>query len=289
MNCLNCDSTNFENKKVRLSTAYAGEAFEVVVPAFVCKKCKEPLMDSKQMNVLRQTAADTYREKHQLLKSHDIVKLRKKLRMSQRQFATYLGIGEASIKRWETYYVQEVAMDEHIRLKCDKEFAEKNVLDVSLATQVQGELTGNRSFSWERFSNATLALVSTCKSPLFINKALFYLDFKHFEKHGVSITGSTYAKLDYGPCPDNYRMLFKKMFEDGLIKESKGHDLVALRKPDMSVFDDNEIETFNFINNLSKKDAGKNLYNLSHEEDAYTKSSMWNQISYKHAKKLKLK
>ncbi len=63
MNCLNCDSTNFENKKIRLDTAFAGETFEVVVPAFVCKKCKESLMDSKQMNVLRQTVADVYKEK----------------------------------------------------------------------------------------------------------------------------------------------------------------------------------------------------------------------------------
>jgi hypothetical protein len=44
--------------------------------------------------------------------------------MSQTAFASYLKVGEASIKRWETYYVQDVVQDDHIRLKCDEAYAE---------------------------------------------------------------------------------------------------------------------------------------------------------------------
>lgn len=61
MKCLNCDGTDFEKKSIRIDTEYAGEALEVVALAHVCKKCHEPLMDSKQMNVLRQAAADKYK------------------------------------------------------------------------------------------------------------------------------------------------------------------------------------------------------------------------------------
>jgi putative zinc finger/helix-turn-helix YgiT family protein len=288
MKCLNCDSTTFTQKKVNIKTEYSDESLEVVVPAHVCQVCAEPLMDSAQMNVLRQAAADQYRDNHDLLNSKKIVGLRKKLNMSQRVFAEYLGVGEASIKRWETYFAQENAMDEHIRLKCDKEFAEKNAFDVAMATQVADEFSGNREFSWDRFTNAVLALIESCKSPLYINKALFYLDFLHFKNHEISITGSSYAKLEYGPCPDDYKVLFKKMLEDGFIKESKGHELVAIQKAKLDIFDDSERETLAEIIKLTKKDSGKKLYNLSHEEDAYTKSSMWNVVSYNYAKKLKI-
>lgn len=288
MKCLNCDGTNFIEKNINIKTKYTDESLEVIVPAHICKHCGDTLMDSDQMNVLRQAAADKYRDIHGLLTSKKISELRKKMDMSQRQFAEYLGVGEASIKRWETYYAQEVAMDEHIRLKCDKEFAEKNAFDVAMATQSIDEFSGNREFSWDRFVNAVLALIESCKSPLYINKALFYLDFLHYKNYGKSITGSNYAKLEYGPCPNDYKLLFKKMLEDGLIKESKGHELIAIKEVGADIFDDSERETLAEIIKLTKKDSGKRLYNLSHEEDAYTKNSMWNVVSYKYAKKLKI-
>ncbi len=288
MKCLNCDSTAFAQKKIGIKTKYIDETLDVVVPAYVCKHCSEPIMDSGQMNVLRQAAADKYRDDHGLLNSQKIIAIRKNMEMSQRQFAQYLGVGDASIKRWETYFAQEAAMDEHIRLKCDKEFAQKNAFDVSVATQTVDQFSGNREFSWERFSNVVLALIESCKSPLYINKALFYLDFLHFKKNGIGITGSRYAKLEYGPCPDDYKILFKKIVEEGLIHESKGHELIANVKVNFDIFDDSEKETLNKIIKLTKKDSGKRLYNLSHEEEAYTKSSMWSVVSYSYAKKLKI-
>jgi putative zinc finger/helix-turn-helix YgiT family protein len=288
MKCLNCDGAVFEQKKIGIKTKYIDEILEVVVPANVCKHCSEPLMDSDQMNVLRQAAADKYRDNRGLLNSQKIIALRKKLEMSQRQFAQYLGVGDASIKRWETYFSQEAAMDEHIRLKCDKEFAEKNAFDVSVATQIVDQFSGHREFSWERFSNAVLALIESCKSPLYINKALFYLDFLHFKKNGIGLTGSKYAKLEYGPCPDDYKILFKRMVEEDLISESKGHELIANKKVNFDIFGDAEKETIHEIIKLTKRDSGKRLYNLSHEEEAYTKSSMWSVVSYSFAKKLKI-
>ncbi len=288
MKCLNCDGIAFEQKKIGVKTKYLDETLEVVVPAYVCKHCSEPLMDSDQMNILRQAAADKYRDNHGLLNSQKIVSLRRNMDMSQREFAQYLGVGDASIKRWETYFAQEAAMDEHIRLKCDKEFAQKNAFDVSVATQAVDQFSGNREFSWERFSNVVLVLIESCKSPLYINKALFYLDFLHFKKNGIGITGSSYAKLEYGPCPDDYKILFKRMVEEGLIRESKGHELIANGKVNFDIFDDSEKETLNEIIKLTKKDSGKRLYNLSHGEEAYTKSSMWSVVSYSYAKKLKI-
>ena len=78
------------------------------------------------------------------------------------------------------------------------------------------------------------------------------------------------------------------MVEEELIHESKGHELIANRKVNFDIFDDSEKDTLNEIIKLTKKDSGKRLYNLSHEEDAYTKSSMWSVVSYNYAKKLRI-
>lgn len=78
------------------------------------------------------------------------------------------------------------------------------------------------------------------------------------------------------------------MVEEGLIRESKGHELIANGKVNFDIFDDGEKETLSEIVKLTKKDLGKRLYNLSHEEEAYTKSSMWSVVSYNFAKKLKI-
>lgn len=88
-------------------------------------------MDTSQMNILRRKAADEYRRQSNLLTSEQIVKYRSMLGMSQAAFAKYLKAGIASIKRWETYFVQDVVQDEHIRLKCDLDYAKLNVKEIS--------------------------------------------------------------------------------------------------------------------------------------------------------------
>jgi len=123
MKCLNCDCEEFESKNIRFNLEIKGEEVEVVVPSFVCTKCQTPLMDGEQMNMLRRSAADKYRKQHHLLTSEEIIKYRTSLGMSQTAFANYLKVGEASIKRWETYFVQDVVQDDHIRLKCDEAYA----------------------------------------------------------------------------------------------------------------------------------------------------------------------
>jgi hypothetical protein len=45
--------------------------------------------------------------------------IRKLLGKNQREFAAFLGVGEASVKRWETWLVQEKSSDQLIRIKCD--------------------------------------------------------------------------------------------------------------------------------------------------------------------------
>lgn len=288
MKCLNCNSERFETKKMRFNPEIKGEEIEVIVPASVCTKCEAPLMDGDQMNMLRKKAADKYRKKHNLLTSEEIVKYRAALGMSQTAFANYLKVGEASIKRWETYYVQDNVQDDHIRLKCDEAYAELNALEVHWKSHSPDIFSGHRSFCLELFKQAVRYLIAFAKSPLFLNKALFYSDFKHFQLHGTSITGARYVHLEYGPCPDQFQNIYQLFLLKKVLISAGHHALKSIDKPDLTVFSDSEKEVLEFVSKFIHKDQGRKLLKLSHEEQAFKKTEPLQLISYEYSKHLKV-
>lgn len=289
MKCLGCDSENFKEQDNRFTPTIKGEVVDVISPALVCQKCGMEFTTTEQMNELRKKTADCYRRKHGLLTSHEIINFRVALKMSQVEFANYLNVGEASVKRWETYSVQESVQDEHIRLKCDESYAENNALMVSRKNHPADIYSGGREFNVHLFENAVLFFLDTIKSPLYLNKALFYGDFLHYKKYGRSITGTRYVPLDYGPCPDQYRLLYKRLLDNEIIKKSSGHDYVALKKSDLNCFDAKELEILTTIVQLSKNDGGQKLLDLSHKERGFLEtSSITDFISYEFAKDLSI-
>jgi putative zinc finger/helix-turn-helix YgiT family protein len=288
MKCLNCDCEKFESKNIRFTPEIKGEEVEVVVPSFVCSKCQTPLMDGEQMNGLRRSAADKYRKKHKLLTSEEIIHYRAALGMSQSAFASYLKVGEASIKRWETYFVQDVVQDDHIRLKCDEAYAELNALEVHWKSQPSDIYSGNRPFCLELFKQTVRYLIKFTKSPLFLNKALFYADFKHFQQYGMSITGARYVHLEYGPCPDQFQNIYQLFLSKNVLITGGHHALKSPEKPDLSVFSDSEIEILEFVGQVASKDGGRKLLKVSHEEQAFKKTEPLQLISYAYSKELKI-
>jgi uncharacterized phage-associated protein len=52
-------------------------------------------------------------------------------------------------------------------------------------------------------------------------KLLYFVDFDHYEAHGVPVTGATYRKLPHGPYPDRVEKLIAKMERSGLVREVK--------------------------------------------------------------------
>jgi putative zinc finger/helix-turn-helix YgiT family protein len=288
MKCLSCDSEDFEVKNMRFNPEIKGETVDVVVSSYVCTNCQTPLMDGSQMNLLRRAAVDKYRKQHNLLTSEEIIKYRTSLGMSQAAFANYLKVGDASIKRWETYYVQDVVQDDHIRLKCDEAYAELNALEVHWKSHTADVFSGNRTFSLEILKQAVRYLIGFAKSPLYLNKALFYLDFKHYQLYGVGITGARYVHLEYGPCPDQYQNIYNLFLLKGVLISGGHHILKSPEKPDLSVFSDTEKEVLELVAKNARNDGGKKLLKDSHEEEAYKKTEPLQLISYELSKHLRV-
>lgn len=118
MICLNCDNEGFSPGEAEVPQEFKGETLMVKTPVVICTNCGWHTVGNDQIDELRRRTADAYRKHHNLLTSAQIKALRHSLRMTQRQFADFLRVGEASVKRWETWLVQDASSDELMRVKC---------------------------------------------------------------------------------------------------------------------------------------------------------------------------
>lgn len=137
MICLKCDCEKFEVGEAGVRQEFRGENLTVRTPVMVCQNCGWQTVGKGQLDELRKRTADAYRQKHNLLMSTQIHAHREALGMSQREFAKALGVGEASVKRWETWLVQEKSSDELIRMKVAQLLEERN-LEEMLNSWLQG-------------------------------------------------------------------------------------------------------------------------------------------------------
>lgn len=107
------------------------EEFTINSEALVCPRCDFKTIPKEHMAEFALRIADEYRKAHDLLTSSQIKDCRADLGMSQQQFAQYLGVGVASIKRWELGQIQDGAMNNLMVLKTDLAAAERNVSGVA--------------------------------------------------------------------------------------------------------------------------------------------------------------
>ena len=148
MNCLRCDNHEFARKEnAVIEQEFKGELLTVNATAMACTKCGWVTVALDQLDELRRRTADAYREKHELLTSDQIRAFRKLLRMSQREFAAFLRVGEASVKRWETWLVQEKGNDELIRTKFEKELQKQFSQQTTMKYWVSGDYVATTQHS----------------------------------------------------------------------------------------------------------------------------------------------
>ena len=223
MNCYRCGAVMHE-KTAMLPGEYAGEKFEVTTRAMVCPKCGYKTLHASQMNEYMTRLADRYRKKQSLLTAGEIRRIRTRLGMSQEEFARYLGVGSASVKRWELGKAQDRSSDELIRIKSSLERAEQNLADVLLRQEGEAdEFTGKRPFSFTKLANVILFFLWQARQnhrkigPLHVNKLCWYADAENYKRHGVSITGSRYARLPLGPVLHDYQLIFRELAKRGFI------------------------------------------------------------------------
>jgi putative zinc finger/helix-turn-helix YgiT family protein len=288
MICLKCEKKKFNEKNVKVEQEFKGKTFNIVTEAMVCANCGYELFTDEQANTLRKKTVDAYRTANDLLTSDQIKSYRDSLGMSQAQFADYLGVGSASIKRWETCFVQDKSQDDLIRVKCDPDFADINALEVRWALDHPDEFNGFKKFDMDVFKNVLIKMLEVAPSPLFFFKAIFYIDFLHFKDFGKGVTGMKYSSFQYGPIPKDYEKLLKYAQIKGWISKINSHDLKSNFKFDEKYFSTDEIATINYVYDLAKKKGKKYLLDKSHEEDAFKNCGFLDDLNYNDSKKIRI-
>jgi putative zinc finger/helix-turn-helix YgiT family protein len=116
--CGKCGHTEMRLAKVPYATTieHDGRAYRVEIPVLTVPQCGNCQAISIDDEADHQISA-AFRREAKLLAPEAIREGREALALTQKQFANLLGVGEATVSRWETgAQIQQRAMDRFLRL-----------------------------------------------------------------------------------------------------------------------------------------------------------------------------
>ena len=220
----------------------------------ICNECNQDLYVNEIEDENNQRIYKIYREKANIIKAEDIIKLRAKYDISQRELTSILGFGKMTINRYEKGGLPTKSQSDYIKLLIEnednfiekvKEAYENNIInektykkivlekqenDVS-KKEVQDNIrrylksvlnrkpdiyNGYKSLDLEKIENIISYIASKVKNLTItsLNKYLWYIDMLSFNKRAVAITGLTYQNQKFGPT-----IVYKKYDELSLIDD----------------------------------------------------------------------
>ena len=152
------------------------------------------------------------------------------------------------------------------------------------------EYNGYTKINKNKIINLILVLSKNGILKTKLLKEMFYSDFLNYKKTGESITGLEYAKLPYGPVPDDFEKIITECKNENLISynidyinEYELHNIKGLGKIDKSVFSHDELNIINKVVEFFKDFKSKEIADFSHEEKAYIETNYSDKISYDYA------
>lgn len=288
MKCIICDSENVKETTVRRDEVIKDTPVTYVAHVLICANCRNEMSTPTMMKANLNASADAFRKASSLLTSEEIISHRNNLGMTQNEFADYLGVGSASIKRWETGHIQDRASDNLIRAKSDPFYVEAIEQFLSTHSKIDPEFTGKKNFSFDLFANALAMLIDYTNSKKYYFKALFYVDFIHYKNHGKGITGLHYNALPMGPIPQSYNALESQLFNKNLFEKIGHHEIKSNFQPNKELFTTDEIATIDLVIKKLKAEGKNGVFEASHEEFAYLNTDDGKKISYELATKSSL-
>ena len=140
--CIQCAQADLQPKTVQLPGTIRSENYTAEMQGLECPNCGYKTIEGATMPEYGRLLADKYRAAHGLLTSDEIRARRRRLGMSQAKFAQYVGVGLASIKRWEMGRIQDKHHNEIIKEKTDPEpLSTRGILEEPI-------IASTSSYSW---------------------------------------------------------------------------------------------------------------------------------------------
>lgn len=286
--------------------------FTITANVPICPKCNAELYDKEIESNNQKMLYDQYRKKHGLLLPEEIKAIREMYCLSQKSFSRLLGLGEITIHRYESGSVQNESHDNLIREARNPEFVKELYSrrpDAVSSRERKGfEERLNELLSippqvrdnWAKVANAVLFFASELKAvyKTKLCKLLWYADMLHYKYHSCSITGLTYAKLEYGPAPEDRDKILKAMLQKGLISITlrifdeergiAGEEITAKQPAQEEVFSEEELNTLKFVVQKFSTHTAREISQASHAEEAYKSIPLYSEIPYDLARTLSI-
>src|SRR5438105_3749814 len=112
--CIQCGRASLQSKRIQLQGTVRREDYLVEMQGLECPRCGYKTVEGTAMPEYGRLLADKYRAHHGLLTSEEIRARRARLGMTQEKFAQHIGVGLASVKRWEMGKIQDRDSNERI-------------------------------------------------------------------------------------------------------------------------------------------------------------------------------
>lgn len=338
LSCPVCNETNkLEVIRVAKKIPIRKDTIVVDVEYYKCSVCGEEFLVPKPQDDPFEKAYRLYRQKRKMLQPSEIRDFRNRYNLTQSELANLLGLGGATISRYETGKIQDESHDTLLRLALNPENLYKLVINstgvfsdekrrkvLDAIKEIEGpkvnslerfvlinfedhdadEYSGFKKFDKDKFLNAVLYFCSSIgEFKTKLNKLLFYADFQHFKEYTNSITGAQYARVPFGPAPNDYDLYYSIPIRRGSIEVDEveypnfekgkpsftGELYIAREQPNLNVFSTSELRILAAISEHFKGFSASEISNYSHQEKGYQDTPTGKPISYAYARYLKLK
>ncbi|MQS89676.1 DUF4065 domain-containing protein [Lactobacillus salsicarnum] len=314
-------------KNIKQTFKVRDESITVFSDAEVDTSSGKPISNVELDSIAINKAFTEYKLKNGLVTSTEIVSFRKKYHLSQRSLAKLLGIGSATVARYErgslpteslSNLLQQLINDD----KSFENFFERNkakltvkecddirrmltkskarnslIIDAYLTRNKKVEQTvysGFTNFNLDKFENMVVLFSQRDKnlSKTKLNKLLFYADFYNFQKTSNSLTGASYKHDHFGPVPTDFELLYTQLSDDGVIdmvpfENMHGEKIISKKEFNSDNFTSSEIQILNEVLKKFSKFNAKEISQYSHQESAFKETKLKENISYEFAFKLK--
>jgi putative zinc finger/helix-turn-helix YgiT family protein len=250
--CENCHSL-VEYEIIEKKEVYnlRGDLIEINSDVAKCKTCNSELFEPYLENENLKQLYRKYAKKHNLVLPEDIKSTREKYDVTQTLFAIILGIGEATIERYESgslpsesisnliksaenplFFSQMLENNKSKLTKTDYERIKKNIEEIkdfnvnylSTLEQVYLQNTNSKDLNFQKLYEVVAVLFNAIKM-LGINflyktkfvKLLWIIESSYYDTFGEKLTGLDFAHLPYGPVPERHYILLEIMKEAKII------------------------------------------------------------------------
>lgn len=295
---------------------YRKEEFTIVHHYWLCTDSGEQFTDEAMDDLDLGQVHNQYREKYGIPFPEEIKSIREKYGVSASKMSEILGFGANSWRQYEAGEIPSVSNGRLIlAIRHPADFIRQVEASAGLLTEKESaafvlharKLLHAQEEKWKRKTEEGTVQVFTKHRPsqftgykvpdlkkaaqmvLYfgqqmpqlwktkLNKLLFYTDFLHFNRFGISISGMEYRAIQHGPVPAQYDKLLLHLAEAQCIETEEtesgngifGEVVKPLKSFDPAGFSATEIQMLEQVSTRFQHLSARQLVDLSHKEKGW--------------------